>query len=545
MVAAEVQEPLAQRIGPYEVLLDIGSGGMGTISLARATGDGLGVDGFARLVALKRPLGALASDPEVMQRFLDEARLLAQIHHANVVGIHQIGSDADGQFLVLDYIEGGTLDELLTRTILHRKKLPPPVVLRILGDVLAGLHAVHEAADVDGRPLQMLHRDVSAQNVLVGKDGVSRIADFGIAKAIISSTVTDKAYLQGRIPYMAPEYLRREDVDRRLDVYAAGVTMWTALAGRMPWGDAGEAQMVKHIVLDGVPPLSTAGVTIAPAIEEIVARACVRDPAVRYASAREMLTAVEDLGRRTGWIASHAEVAAIVEELLGMEIRARRAAIARRLSVEGRAAPKSGARAVEGSAEAGGPTERPSFPRSDVTPSFTSSARSLPTPPAGLDSIPTPERRSRVAWVTIAVLVAVLAALVWKWGPPATSLAGSAGDVAPGTEPRRSGAAASTGAGVEAPATSGEQPLSPPRTPASSTDSPSSSARVAEPAGPGGVRNPPSAPSGTGALGAPSASNGTGALGAKSASPRTSSSPAAATAPAPVPTAISTSNPYR
>src|SRR5262249_9765366 len=154
MLADGFQEPLAQRIGPYEVLLDIGSGGMGIISLARATGEPVGAAGFTRLVALKRPHGALASDVDVLRRFLDEARLLAQVHPANVVGIHQIGSAAGGHFLVLDYIEGGTLDELLSRTVLRRKKLPPPVVLRIVSDVLAGLHAVHEAADVGGRPLR-------------------------------------------------------------------------------------------------------------------------------------------------------------------------------------------------------------------------------------------------------------------------------------------------------------------------------------------------------------------------------------------------------
>jgi serine/threonine protein kinase len=334
MAAEGSREPgvQPQRIGPYEVLLTIGSGGMGTISLARATGGLIGVGGFARLVALKRPHSGLAADAEVMRRFLDEARLLAQVHHANVVGIHQIGSDGAGHFLVLDYVEGGTLDELVEHTQLRRKKLPPPVVLRIVGDVLAGLHAVHEASDAEGRPLRMLHRDVSVQNVLVGKDGVARIADFGIAKAVTSSTVTDKAYLQGRIAYMAPEYLRREAVDRRLDVYAMGVTMWTALVGEMPWPDASEAQIVHHVVHGGIPPLATAGVTVAPAIQQIVARACERDVAQRYATARDMLDAIEDLGRQTGWIASHAEVAAVVEDLLGGELRARRAALAGRLS---------------------------------------------------------------------------------------------------------------------------------------------------------------------------------------------------------------------
>jgi serine/threonine-protein kinase len=335
MRVAAPGETFAQRIGPYQVLLEIGSGGMGTVSLARATGEPVGASGFARLVAIKRPHGALASDEEVLRRFLDEARLLAQVHHANVVGIHQIGADAVGHFLVLDYIEGGSLDELVTRSVLHRKRLPLPVVLRVVSDMLAGLHAVHEAADVQGTPLGMLHRDVSTQNVLVGRDGVARLSDLGIAEAVAA----ERSPAHGRVAYMAPECLRREEADRRLDVYAAGVTLWTALAGRLPWRDAAEAQVVRSAVLEGVPPLSSAGVAAGPAVEAIVARACARDPAERFATAHEMLRAIEGVGRRTARIASHAEVASLVEVLLGADLRARRAAIARRLEHPGREAP--------------------------------------------------------------------------------------------------------------------------------------------------------------------------------------------------------------
>lgn len=305
---------------------------MGTVSLARASGEALGVGGFARLVAVKRPRGALGSDPEVLRRFLDEARLLAQVHHANVLGIHQIGSDASGHFVVLDYIEGGALDELMLRAVLHRRKLPPPAVLRVVADLLAGLHAVHEAVDVEGRPLRMLHRDVSTQNILVGLDGVARLADFGIAEAVISVSAVDPSEMQGRVAYMAPEYLERGTVDRRLDVYAAGITLWTALAGDLPWPRVPEAQLVRHILRDGVPTLASAGIHVAPDIEAVVARACERDPARRFATAREMLTAIDDLGRRTGALASHVEVASLVHELLGRELTARKAAIAKRLA---------------------------------------------------------------------------------------------------------------------------------------------------------------------------------------------------------------------
>jgi serine/threonine protein kinase len=421
MVGPPPDEPLTQRIGPYEVLLDIGSGGMGTISLACATGEPVGASGFARLVAIKRPHGALAADAEVLGRFLDEARLLAQVHHANVVGIHQIGADPGGHFLVLDYIEGGSLDELVTRSILHRKKLPPPVVLRIASDMLAGLHAVHEAADVEGKPLRMLHRDVSTQNVLVGRDGVARLADFGIAKAIISSVVTDRAYLQGRVAYMPPEYLRREQVDRRLDVYAAGVTLWAALAGKLPWQDAAEAQVIHHAVFQGIPPLSSAGVTVAPALEEIVARACDRAPANRFATAEDMLRALDELGRRTGWLASHAEVASLVEVLLGAELRARRATIAQRLSAPGRslspALPMSTPVPLSMESPTPAPRRSPPPPPPEALAPTTRIARSIPTAAPG----GAPRGRSRVALLIGAITAVSAGVVAWTLRDPARS----------------------------------------------------------------------------------------------------------------------------
>jgi serine/threonine-protein kinase len=180
------------------------------------------------------------------------------------------------------------------------------------------------------RPLGILHRDVATQNLLVGRDGVTRLADFGIAKHALSSVVTDGQYLQGRVLYMPPEYLARApDIDRRFDVYGLGVTMFLALTGDVPWPDASEAQIVHLATTLGIPRLSDGGLAIAPAIEELVARACHKQPAQRFATAREMLEAIEDIGRHTGWVASHGEVAALVEDLAGRSLAARRAAVAR------------------------------------------------------------------------------------------------------------------------------------------------------------------------------------------------------------------------
>ena len=315
--------------GGYDVLFELAHGGMGAVYLARVVGDRVGVDGFERLVAVKRLHLHLSGQADSVQRFLGEATVAARIHHANVVGIHQVGSDEGGHFLVQDYVEGDTLQGLVDYATIRRRRLPPPIVLRIALDALAGLHAVHEATDGDGRPLGILHRDVAPQNLLVGRDGVTRLADFGIAKHALSSVVTDGQYLQGRVLYMPPEYLARGPVDRRFDVYGMGVTLFLALAGDVPWPGASDAQIVHQATTVGIPPLSASGLAIAPAVEAIVARACQRDPEARFASARAMLEAIEELGRHTGWIASHGEVAALVEELAGRELAARRAAVAR------------------------------------------------------------------------------------------------------------------------------------------------------------------------------------------------------------------------
>ncbi|HEY6556961.1 MAG TPA: serine/threonine-protein kinase [Polyangiaceae bacterium] len=314
--------------GTYQILFQLGRGGMGTVYLARA----LGAGGFERLVVIKRLNAHLLDQDDAVRRFMDEARIAARVHHANVIGTQQVGSDDDGPFLVLDYVEGGSLGDLLDRSVDRGELIPPPIVLRIALDALAGLYAVHTAQDAAGRALDILHRDVSLQNVLVGRDGVARIADFGIAKSALGSVTTDKSYVVGKLLYMPREYLCRETPAPTLDVYALGITLWLALSGHELWPDVSEAQLITHIVEDTVPRLSTV-MRIPPQIEELVATAVHPDPARRFASARVMADEIERLSRQTGWVASHAEVAQFLEQLLGAELRERRGKLARYLEI--------------------------------------------------------------------------------------------------------------------------------------------------------------------------------------------------------------------
>ncbi len=264
--------PSGANIGSFEPLFELGRGGMGTALLARA----VGAAGFERLVVIKRLHPHLLDRADAVQRFLDEARVAAHIRHANVVATHLVGTDEQGHYLVLDYVEGASLEELVDRAALKRERIPPPIVLRIGLDALAGLHAAHEARDTTGRRLELLHRDVSIQNVLVGIDGVARVSDFGIAKSALASVQTDKQYIVGKLMYLPPEYLQRQAVGPDFDVYSLGVTLWIALAGSEPWPQADDAAMVTQILTTGVPRLSTV-MDVAPQLDDVLSKACALD----------------------------------------------------------------------------------------------------------------------------------------------------------------------------------------------------------------------------------------------------------------------------
>jgi eukaryotic-like serine/threonine-protein kinase len=307
----------------YEPLLELGSGGMGKVLLARARG----ASGFERLVAVKRMNPELVDAESLVRRFTDEARVAAHVRHANVVAVHDFGRDEQGFFLVLDYVEGVSLEALILRSVELGRWLSPAIALRIVADALAGLHAVHEAKDPSGQPLNILHRDVSTQNVLVGCDGLSRLSDFGIAKSVLATAHTAQHQLLGKLLYMPPEYLRQEPVDRRLDVYAMGMTLWIALTGIEPWIEVSDATLVTHILHEDLPPIRNTGARIPPALEAIVRKATCRDRDERYPTAAAMGKAIADLSLQTGWMATHDEVAQVLDQLCGAQLSRLRAEI--------------------------------------------------------------------------------------------------------------------------------------------------------------------------------------------------------------------------
>jgi serine/threonine-protein kinase len=321
-MAGDVPEA-PERVGRYEILLPIAKGGMATVYLARAEGHG----GFDRYVALKLTLPHLRNNPELAALLLDEAKLVAHIRHAHVVPVTDVGQDALGVFLVMDYVAGDTLSGLTRDAAAQDAPLPKSVALRILVDALEGLHAAHEHADEDGYPLHLVHRDFSPQNILVGTDGVGRLTDFGIAKAASRISTTAAGMIKGKMSYVSPEQARGTPLDRRCDLWAGGVIAWEIMCGRKlnPANDQSSLiSTVKH-----EPPRIRTIVPDAPeAIERAIASVLKLDPNERLATAEVFARDLAAAARESGMLAERHEVAEHVKRLAGPVLAERRARLA-------------------------------------------------------------------------------------------------------------------------------------------------------------------------------------------------------------------------
>ncbi|WP_437640637.1 serine/threonine-protein kinase [Sorangium sp. So ce854] len=286
---ATAQERERRTLDRYTLHGVIASGGMASVHFGRL----VGAHGFARTVAIKRLHPQFARDPEFSSMLLDEARLAVRIRHPNVVATLD-SVQADGElFLVMEYIAGEALSSLLREASAQGGRVPQPVVSAIVAGALAGLHAAHEATAEDGAPLQIVHRDVSPQNILVGEDGIARVLDFGIARAAVRSQVSRVGQLKGKLSYMAPEQLRGAPLTRRADIYAASVVLWEALTGRRLFTGECDAEIFGRILEGVVQPPSAFG-DVPRALDEVVLRGLQRDPERRFATALEMAAALEE-----------------------------------------------------------------------------------------------------------------------------------------------------------------------------------------------------------------------------------------------------------
>jgi serine/threonine-protein kinase len=258
---------------------------------------------------------------EFYDMFRDEARICATIRHPNVVPVTDVVEADKELFLVLDYVESLSLSALLTGALDRGERLPPPILSRIFADTLAGLHAAHEAVDIRGNRLELIHRDVSPQNIIVGLDGTSRLIDFGIAKAESRMSVTTSGVVKGKLRYMSPEQVRHQPLDRRSDIFAAGVVLFEALTGQRLFAGDCQGDVVLEILLHETSAPSTQVPEIPPELDEVVARALARKREERFQTAAEFQEALE----RALPPASPREVARIVEQYGGEKLEERRA----------------------------------------------------------------------------------------------------------------------------------------------------------------------------------------------------------------------------
>jgi serine/threonine-protein kinase len=354
---------------------EIAAGGTATVHFGRLLGQG-----FARTVAIKRLHPAYARDPQFTGMFLDEARIAARIRHPNVCSILDVVTVDDVPCLVLDYVHGEPLAKLIHAAVQKGETVPYDVAAGIVCGMLHGLHEAHEATDEQGEPLHIIHRDVSPQNVLVGTDGVPRVVDFGLAKAVGRLQNTAEGQLKGKLGYMAPEQFALAEIDRRVDIYSAAVVLWESMTGEFLFDRSAPSSLMHQILEGEVRPPSAVAPDIPAELDEVCMRGLSRNPSARFETAHDMAVAIES----AVVLPSPHEIGAWVERVAGDVLRERARVLAR----------------IE--------AEHPSAP-------------SLPPPP--IQSSPQPGRGRVPLSIGIASIVVVVVLLLAFWPPagPAVS----------------------------------------------------------------------------------------------------------------------------
>lgn len=418
----------------YYALRPLASGGMATVELALQVSPG----GFERLAALKRVKPHLASSEDIAAMFGEEARIAARLNHPNLIHAYEVGRDAAGLFLAMEYLSGQTYRSLLERV--GAEALDFRVALEMLIATLDGLECVHEQRDMTGRSMLLVHRDISPSNIFVTYTGQVKVLDFGIAKARLSSIQTEIGVLKGKVAYMAPEQALGSKVDARADLYAVGVMLWEAVSGRRRWADKSEAEVVERQMSGTAPESPGAAQRGLPLLaEQICLKALAFQPADRFESAAEFRAALEalsdELGPRLGprglseYVLAYFEIERVhseqqVEHALAALDRGptthtgltpqRETRVALPAHGQAFAAPRMNARSEVRPRASERPAPRPSErPRAPTTPSETKAVAPATADTDHTLTIPGTARSKRGLWFGAVGVVAALAALTW------------------------------------------------------------------------------------------------------------------------------------
>ncbi|HSN82843.1 MAG TPA: serine/threonine-protein kinase [Polyangiales bacterium] len=304
-----------ERIGRYELCFELASGGMASVYLARADGP----PGYQKVVALKRIHPHLAVEKDYVEMFLDEARIASRITHPNVCSVFDFGESDGEYFIAMEYLVGEPLSRVHRRIVANAEQRSSPLLparmARIIAQACEGLHAAHELKDAQGESLNVVHRDVSAENLFVTYDGTTQVVDFGIAHARQRIHQTEAGQVKGTFPYMAPEQMTAGGVDRRVDVWALGTVLWELLTLRRLFLRDTDVNTMYAVLSGEIRPPSAYRDGVSAELDEIVLKALRRNPDERWQTAREMGQALRRVLAKEQALIGPAEIADWMSEL--------------------------------------------------------------------------------------------------------------------------------------------------------------------------------------------------------------------------------------
>jgi serine/threonine-protein kinase len=405
-----------KRLGRYELLFLLGQGGMGEVHLARLTG----VEGFEKLCIVKTILPQMKADPQFVERFRHEARVLVLLNHSSIAQVYDMGDYEGTLYMAIEYVPGVDLARVENRVEGQGAAMPVPVAIFLGRQICEALGYAHRKTGPEGAPLGIVHRDVSPQNVMVSYEGEVKVIDFGLAKSAARSKHTLPSTVMGKLGYMAPEQALARPVDNRSDIYSAGIVIWELLAGRALFQGGTMAEMVAQMAMPIIPSLRSIRPDLSPTLDQAVMKALEVDPAARYQRAEEFARVLNELAVREGLTVGAEEVGNYVRAMCPEEFASERQ-LQSKLSALRRkgaaaAAPTAPLPLAGASALATGPVEG-TFVR-DSQPPPSAPVRAPSVPPAHLEAGPSAEYvvpRSKAPYVVLAAALLVVGAVVaWR-----------------------------------------------------------------------------------------------------------------------------------
>src|SRR6202050_2194237 len=304
-------QPVPPRLGPYELLQRIATGGMAEVYLARRAGP----HGFQKIVAVKRILPQLARDPDFTAMFVDEARVCAKLGHPNIVQVFDFGEHDGELYMAMEFVDGTTGARLIRAAAARDEEIPLDVSLHIALSILRGLEYAHSARDEEGRPLSLVHRDVSPGNVLIDRSGAVKLTDFGIARATEVEPRTEAGQLKGKLGYMSPEQVVGRPLDARSDLFTLGIVLAELVMLRPLFAGGSELDALMRIRDADLGALDRSAARVPDDVRNVLYRALAKDPLLRYPTATAFAEAIEEVVRRRRLQVGPAKLAACIEKL--------------------------------------------------------------------------------------------------------------------------------------------------------------------------------------------------------------------------------------